>query len=178
MEFSRQEYWGGLPFPSPGDLPNPGIEPGSPELQQILYHVSHQASIDLVTDFISRLNFASFSLMGNSHRSGWSRCFYWVSPGLKLTYWRAECWTLQSSMGILGVLWTYSSTWCIVGDPDIVCLFLSFLPSSSSFFFFLTAVWHGKKKTRKMQFKLIEPSVLFGLVLRCEKYISAVIQET
>ena len=33
MEFSRQEYWGGLPFPSPGDLPNPGIEPGSPTLR-------------------------------------------------------------------------------------------------------------------------------------------------
>ena len=33
MEFSRQEYWSGLPFPSPGDLPNPGIEPGSPTLQ-------------------------------------------------------------------------------------------------------------------------------------------------
>ena len=31
--FSRQEYWSGLPFPSPGDLPNPGIEPGSPTLQ-------------------------------------------------------------------------------------------------------------------------------------------------
>ena len=33
MEFSRQEYWSGLPFPSPGDLPNPGIEPRSPPLQ-------------------------------------------------------------------------------------------------------------------------------------------------
>ena len=33
MEFSRQEYWSGLPFPSPGDLPDPGIEPGSPTLQ-------------------------------------------------------------------------------------------------------------------------------------------------
>ena len=31
--FSRQEYWSGLPFPSPGDLPEPGIEPGSPTLQ-------------------------------------------------------------------------------------------------------------------------------------------------
>ena len=29
MGFSRQEYWSGLPFPSPGDLPDPGIEPGS-----------------------------------------------------------------------------------------------------------------------------------------------------
>ena len=33
MGFSRQEYWSGLPFPSPGDLPNPGIEPRSPVLQ-------------------------------------------------------------------------------------------------------------------------------------------------
>ena len=33
MEFSRQEYWSGMPLPSPGDLPNPGIEPGSPTLQ-------------------------------------------------------------------------------------------------------------------------------------------------
>ena len=33
MEFSRQEYWSGLPFPSPGDLPDSGIEPGSPTLQ-------------------------------------------------------------------------------------------------------------------------------------------------
>ena len=32
MGFSRQEYWSGLPFPSPGDLPNPGIEPRSPAL--------------------------------------------------------------------------------------------------------------------------------------------------
>ena len=33
MEFSRQEYWSGLPFPPPGDLPNSGIKPGSPALQ-------------------------------------------------------------------------------------------------------------------------------------------------
>ena len=33
MGFSRQEYWSGLPFPSPGDLPDPGIEPGFPALQ-------------------------------------------------------------------------------------------------------------------------------------------------
>ena len=33
MEFSRQEYWSGLPLPSPGDLPDPRIEPGSPALR-------------------------------------------------------------------------------------------------------------------------------------------------
>ena len=47
LEFSRQEYWRGLPFPSPGDLPDPGIELGSPALQADaleLYHLSHQES--------------------------------------------------------------------------------------------------------------------------------------
>ena len=34
MEFSRQEYWSGLPLPSPGDLPDPGIKPSSPALQE------------------------------------------------------------------------------------------------------------------------------------------------
>ena len=41
MEFSRQEYWSGQPFPSPGDLPDPGMEsgsPGSPTCGQILPH--------------------------------------------------------------------------------------------------------------------------------------------
>ena len=33
MGFSKQAYWSGLPFPSPGDLPNPGVKPGSPALQ-------------------------------------------------------------------------------------------------------------------------------------------------
>ena len=33
MAFSKQEYWSGLPFPSPGDLPHPGIDTGSPALQ-------------------------------------------------------------------------------------------------------------------------------------------------
>ena len=36
MEFSKQEFWSGLPFPSPGDLSNPGIEPGSPTLQVVV----------------------------------------------------------------------------------------------------------------------------------------------
>ena len=44
MEFSRQEYWSELPFPSPRDLPDPGIELGSPALRQMLYRLSHQKS--------------------------------------------------------------------------------------------------------------------------------------
>ena len=44
MGFSRQEYWSGLPLPSPGDLPDPGIEPGLLHCRQTLYHLSHQGS--------------------------------------------------------------------------------------------------------------------------------------
>ena len=44
MGFSRQEYWSGFLFPSPGDLPNPGIKPGSPALQADSLPLSHQGS--------------------------------------------------------------------------------------------------------------------------------------
>ena len=44
MEFSRQEYWSGKPFPSPGDLPNTGIKPRLLHCRQILYHLRHQGS--------------------------------------------------------------------------------------------------------------------------------------
>ena len=39
--FSRQEYWSGLPFPSTGDLPDPGSNPGILSCRLILYHLSH-----------------------------------------------------------------------------------------------------------------------------------------
>ena len=44
MEFPRQEYWSELPFPSPGDLPNPGIELASPALHIDSLSLSHQES--------------------------------------------------------------------------------------------------------------------------------------
>ena len=49
MGFPRQEYWSGLPFPSPGDLPDPGVKPGSPALQVdslLLYSLSHKGCWD------------------------------------------------------------------------------------------------------------------------------------
>ena len=45
MGFSMQEYWSGLPFPSPRDLPNSGIKPGSPALQADSLPLSHQGSL-------------------------------------------------------------------------------------------------------------------------------------
>ena len=44
MGFPRQEYWNGLPFPSPGDLPNAVIEPGSPALQADSLLLSYRGS--------------------------------------------------------------------------------------------------------------------------------------
>ena len=44
MSFLRQEYWNGLSFPSPGDLPNPGIKSTSPELQMDFLPLNHQGS--------------------------------------------------------------------------------------------------------------------------------------
>ena len=44
MGFSRQEYWSGLPFSSPGDLPDLEIKPGLPHCRQTLYRLSHQGS--------------------------------------------------------------------------------------------------------------------------------------
>ena len=45
MEFSRWEYWRAWPFPSPGDLPNPGIEPGSPSSQAVALSSEPQENI-------------------------------------------------------------------------------------------------------------------------------------
>ena len=46
MEFSRQEYWSVLPFPSPGDLSDPGIESGLPHYRHILFCLNHQGKWD------------------------------------------------------------------------------------------------------------------------------------
>ena len=44
------EHWSGLPFPSPGNLPNPGIKPWSPHCRQILYCLSHQGNPKIYKD--------------------------------------------------------------------------------------------------------------------------------
>ena len=68
MGFSRQEYWSGLPFPSPGDLPNPGIEPRSPALQaDALILVIHH-NLDLVLYFRDAFLFIdNYALLPVSH---------------------------------------------------------------------------------------------------------------
>jgi len=48
MGFSRQEYWSGLPFPSLGNFPTQGLNPGLPHCRQILYRLSHQGNLTLL----------------------------------------------------------------------------------------------------------------------------------
>ena len=77
MEFSEQEYWSGLPFPSPWDLPHPGIEPPSPMLAGrfsttepprkpfllVPLYLTHCAiSCHLLGFFSTRLSFITFSM--------------------------------------------------------------------------------------------------------------------
>ena len=60
MGFSRQEYWSGLPFPSPGDLPDPGMEPAFPELAGRFFTAEPQYKCDnLVIDLHVSLLVAS-----------------------------------------------------------------------------------------------------------------------
>ena len=56
MRFPKQEYCSGLPFPSPRDLPNPGIEPCLLHCRQILYHLSHKGSPTTSSVFIQSLS--------------------------------------------------------------------------------------------------------------------------
>ena len=60
MGFSRQGYWSGLPFPSPGDLPNPGIEPGSPALQEdaLLSEPSRKPQVSFKTHSLENFNWS------------------------------------------------------------------------------------------------------------------------
>ena len=58
MGFPRQEYWSGLPFPSPGDIPNPGIKTLSPALQVGSLPLSHLGNRDIMYKIINIINTA------------------------------------------------------------------------------------------------------------------------
>ena len=57
VEFSRQEYWSGLPFPSPGDLSNPGIKPRTPALQEDYLPLSQQGSPTNMQEIVKSFGF-------------------------------------------------------------------------------------------------------------------------
>ena len=80
MGFSRQGYWSGLPFPSSGDLPHQGLNPGLPHCRQILYSVSHHVSDQFWGDFSH-----SFFLFSLSFLLGLQQCARWS------TWWFPTC---------------------------------------------------------------------------------------
>ena len=85
MEFSRQEYWSGLSFPSPGDLPHPGIKPTSLHLlhwQGVLYHWAPETQPDKCLSFKldKKYEFTYISAVGirRTHHSSHSKwCYNW-----------------------------------------------------------------------------------------------------
>ena len=60
LEFSRKEYWSGLPFPTPGDLPNPGIEHGAPSLIAGLFFTIY-ATRDAVSIGVGKTGYTFYS---------------------------------------------------------------------------------------------------------------------
>ena len=69
MGFSRQEYWSGLPFPSPGQLPTQGLNPGLPHCRQTLHHLSHQGRLWTLGLHVS-FQISIFVFSANMLRSG------------------------------------------------------------------------------------------------------------
>ena len=86
MEFSSQEYQNGLPFPSPGDLPSPGIKPGSPALQADSLPLSHQGSPiqsrDCETGQRKFTKYSTGSVISNSSVSAQTPVFNHLSSSL------------------------------------------------------------------------------------------------
>ena len=84
MEFSRQEYWRGLPFASPGDLPHSGIEPGSIALQADFYPLR------------LTVKFSHFHLS------------LWLDLFIKLHHWVVRLSTISSNIGFI-LNWFFAS---------------------------------------------------------------------
>ena len=74
MQFSRQEYWSRLPFPSPGDLPDPGIKPRSPVLQADALPSDPPSDLYLSLYHMEKL---CISAMGKKRTQSYSTCMDW-----------------------------------------------------------------------------------------------------
>ena len=80
MEFSGQEYWSELPFPSSGDLPDPRIEPGLLHCRHLLYRLSHQGrpSPRISSHFSKESWFLLHEKCSQKPRSGGWECLLWL----------------------------------------------------------------------------------------------------
>ena len=78
IEFSRPEYWSGLPFPSPGDLPDPGIEPESPALHTDSLSAEPQGKPRIIPEFFKKAHKEGTMSLGEKLLSQ------------RLSHWRSE----------------------------------------------------------------------------------------
>ena len=105
MGFPKQESWSGLPFPSPGDLPNPGIKPGAPAFQAESLPLSHQGSPEK-KDIRTQISFTPLRILTAVSR-----------PLLGSRLW-AQSLTSMSSF-IFMRKWSHCSrTWCTGAESE------------------------------------------------------------
>ena len=85
MRFSRQEYWSGLPFPSPGNLPDQGIEPGSPTLEADILTSEPPGKLtglqreSLITPVVFTTSFIPVTFTKNLITSGYFPCWDFIT---------------------------------------------------------------------------------------------------
>ena len=120
MEFSRQEYWSGLPFPYPGDLPEPGIEPRSPSLQADTLPSEPPGKYVALHWLISYVEPTLYSW----GKSTWSWCiihfvWYWIQQHFVENF----CFYIQQNIGFLllslsrfgiRVTWSHRMSWKVI----------------------------------------------------------------
>ena len=107
MGFSRQEYWSGWPFPSPGDLTGPGIEPRSPPTLRANALLSEPPGVDIISYClvpswveVTVLNSFYLYLPGHFHvTAGWQRNLWLLSKPLLVSLRRVKAASLSPSMG-------------------------------------------------------------------------------
>ena len=114
MDFSRQEHWGGLPFPPPGDLPDRGIKPRSPRIDgQVLYHWTTWEALKRST--ASPLIFSILSLRtclsadGSSVNKTWHDIAHGRLPLSFLSIWQLRRWNKERSVTSGLHLWNHSA---------------------------------------------------------------------
>ena len=95
MGFSRQEYWSGLPFPSPGDLPDPGIEPRSPALEADALTCFSKSSLNIWKFTVHVLLKPGLENFEHYFASVWDECHC------------AVVWTFFS----IALLWDWNENW-------------------------------------------------------------------
>ena len=94
VQFSRQEYWSGLPFPSPGIFLTQGLNLGLQHCRQILYHLSHQGSPEIQSDLLVNMQMMDFLvnasrrvLLQNTLGRLYLICFLWLLVNKSWNLW-------------------------------------------------------------------------------------------